>query len=119
MGYITKGKGVTVHRKDCHNVVGLQKRLIDVYWNENLKESIYPVDLKITAEDRNNLLADIVGIFNQKKTPVTAINAFRHPNTLTSTINVTIYVKNADVLRDVMNAVQNVTSVITIERISH
>ena len=119
VGYITKGKGVTVHRKDCPNVVGLQKRLIDVYWNENLKESIYPVDLKITAEDRNNLLADIVGIFNQKKTPVTAINAFRHPNTLTSTINATIYVKNADVLRDVMDAVKNVTSVLSIERITH
>ncbi len=119
VGYITKGKGVTVHRKDCPNVIGLTKRLIDVYWNDNLKESIYPVDLKITAEDRNNLLADIVGIFNQKKTPVTAINAFRHPNTLTSTINVTIYVKNAEVLRDVTNAISNVNSVLSIERVSH
>ncbi len=119
VGYITKGKGVTVHRHDCPNVKGKKQRLIDVFWNHNLKESTYPVDLKITAEDRNNLLADIVSIFNQKKTPVTAINAIRHPNTLTSTITVTIYVKNAEQLQDVMDSVKNVSSVISLERMTH
>ena len=119
IGYITKGKGVTVHRKDCPNIIGMNKRLIEVFWNENLAESTYPVDLKITAEDRNNLLADIVAIFNQKKTPITAINAFHHPNTLTATISVTIYVKHASVLTDVVNAVKNVPSVLAIERLTH
>ena len=120
IGYITKGKGVTVHRKDCPNIAGLKSRLIDVFWNHNLKENAtYPVDLKITAEDRNNLLADIVSIFNQKKTPVTAINAIRHPNTLTTTTTVTIYVKDAAQLRDVTDSVKNVTSVISIERMTH
>lgn len=119
IGYITKGKGVSVHRKDCPNVKGLKTRLIDVYWKDNIELQTYPVDLKIEASDRNNLLADVLSAFNAKKAPCTAINATYHSSTLMTTINATIYVKDADFLRDVMDTVKNVQSVYSIERIIH
>lgn len=119
VGYITKGKGVTVHRKDCPNVINAKNRIIPVFWKDNLESSTYPVDLKINASDRNNLLADIISLFNQKKTPITSINAHYHPSTLTSTINATIYVKDANNLQDVIDSVKNINSIISIERATH
>ena len=119
VGYITKGKGITVHRKDCPNIANEKKRLIPVYWKENLKASTYPVDLKIECYERPNLLADIVSVFSQKKINITAVNGTFHPNTMTTTISVTIYVADADVLRDVIAFLLNVKSVYEVNRSTH
>ncbi len=119
VGYITKGKGITVHRKDCPNIANEKKRLIDVYWKENLKESTYPVDLKIECYERSDLLADVVSVFSQKKINITAVNGVFHPNTMTTTISVTIYVANAMVLQDVINYLLNVKSVYEVNRSTH
>ena len=119
VGYITKGKGITVHRKDCPNIANEKKRLIEVFWKENLKATTYPVDLKIECYERPNLLADIVSVFSQKKINITAVNGVFHPNTMTTTISVTIYVSNADVLRDVVAFLLNVKSVYEVNRSTH
>ena len=119
VGYITKGKGITVHRKDCPNIANEKKRLIPVYWKENLKTSTYPVDLKIECYERPNLLADIVSVFSQKKINITAVNGTFHQNTMTTTISVTIYVSDADVLRDVIAFLLNVKSVYEVNRSTH
>ena len=119
VGYITKGKGVTVHRKDCPNIANEKKRLIDVFWKENLKASTYPVDLKIECFERPELLMDIMQVFSQKKINVTAINGVFHPNTMTTTISVTIYVADAHVLQDVINFLLNVKSVYEVNRSTH
>jgi GTP pyrophosphokinase len=119
VGYITKGKGITVHRKDCPNIVNEKKRLIEVFWKDNLKATTYPVDLKIECYERPNLLADIVSVFSQKKINITAVNGVFHPNTMTTTISVTIYVANADVLRDVIAFLLNVKSVYEVNRSTH
>ena len=119
VGYITKGKGVTVHRKDCPNIANEKKRLIDVYWKENLKESTYPVDLKIECHDRANLIVEIMQIFAQKKIPVTSLNATLHPQTLTTTVAVTIYVSGASSLQDAINAISGLKSVYEISRATH
>ena len=119
VGYITKGKGVTVHRKDCPNIANEKKRLINVYWKENLKASTYPVDLKIECFERPDLLMDIMSVFSSKKINVTAINGVFHPNTMTTTISVTIYVADAHVLQDVINFLLNVKSVYEVNRSTH
>lgn len=119
VGYITKGKGVTVHRKDCPNVINEKKRLIDVLWKDNLENQTYPVDLKIEADDRPGLLVDIMGILAAKKITVTAINATLHPNNMTTTISATIYVQNALILQDIMNNLLNVKSVYEVNRATH
>ena len=68
IGYITKGRGVSVHRKDCVNVNELLKeenRIIDVKWFDQEKVT-YTVEIEIFANDRNGLLADIIQKINEK-----------------------------------------------------
>lgn len=119
VGYITKGKGITIHRKDCPNIANENKRLIEVFWKEGLKESSYPVDLKLECYERNDLLLDIMSVLSQKKINVTAINGVSHQGSSTCTISVTIYVNNATVLRDIINNLLNVKSVYEINRATH
>ncbi len=119
VGYNTKGKGITVHRKDCPNIANEKKRLIEVFWKDNLKASTYPVDLKIECYERSDLMLDIMSVFSQKKINVTAVNGIFHPNTMTTTIAVTIYVANALVLQDVINFLLNVKSVYEVNRTTH
>lgn len=77
IGYITKGRGVSVHRKDCVNVNELLKeenRIIDVKWY-NEEEVKYTVEIEILANDRNGLLADIVQKINESKAKIINISA--------------------------------------------
>ena len=119
VGYITKGKGVTVHVKNCPNVINEKKRLIDVFWKEDLQDSTYPVDLKIECYDRANLVTDVMQVFSTQKVSVTSLNCQLHSSTMTTSIACTIYVKNAAVLRDVMNVLLNVKSVYEVTRVFH
>ena len=110
---------MTVHRKSCPNISHEKRRLIDVFWKEDIVNSTYPVDLKIESEDRSNLIADIISIFNSKKIPVTSINGILHPQTSTTTVSVTIYVNNSSTLQDLMNVLKNVKSVYDVTRVNH
>ena len=67
IGYITKGQGVKVHRKDCPNIINETKRLIEVEWDDDLESRNYEVKLLIKSNDRNYLLSDIVTIVSQCK----------------------------------------------------
>ena len=65
IGYITRGRGVSVHRTDCVNTKNLLNegnRIIDVYWSDN-KKTTYSADIEIYANDRSGLLADIVKVY--------------------------------------------------------
>ena len=119
MGYITKGKGITVHVKNCPNIINEKKRLIDVFWKEDLKDGTYPVDLKIECYDRANLVTDVMQIFSSQKVSVTSLNCQLHSSTMTTSIACTIYVRNASQLRDVMNVLLNVKSVYEVTRVFH
>lgn len=119
IGYITKGKGISVHRKDCPNIANESKRLIDVYWKDVNQKGNYPVDIKIDCDDRTGLLMDVMNIFGQKNVPVTAINATYHPQNNNTTISATIYVGNADQLLDVFNVIKNIKNVFEVSRVIH
>lgn len=119
VGFITKGKGITVHRLACPNIKGQTARLTDVYWNENLELQTLPVDIVIECNDRNHLLVDVMGVFSQMKVSVTAIRAETHPMTTTATISATIYVSDAKRLNDVFNVLLNIASVYEVKRVIH
>lgn len=118
-GYITKGKGITVHRHECPNIANQQKRLVDVFWNEELEVATYPVDILIECNDRPNLLVDIMSIFAQNKINVTALDAKFHSSTLTSNVNATILVSDASRLGDIINILINIPGVFNIKRLFH
>ena len=119
VGYITKGKGITVHRKDCPNIINEKQRLIEVFWKPNLEKGNYPVDIRITCNDRQNLLTDVMNVLNQNGVPVTAINAHLHTSTMETVINVTIYVSDSERLQDIFNILKNVKNVNQLERLIH
>ncbi len=77
IGFVTRGRGVTIHRIDCPNVKNLaandQERMIDVSWG-NQADAIYPVDIYIVARDRQGLIKDVSEVFMREKQNITGIN---------------------------------------------
>jgi GTP pyrophosphokinase len=119
VGFITKGKGITVHRIHCPNIANQKNRLTDVVWNDQLESALHPVDIRLESNDRNNLIIDVMGVFSQQKISVTNLNATMHPTTLTTTIHLTIMVTDAKRLNDLFNVLLNVAGVYEIHRVIH
>jgi len=119
VGFITKGKGITVHRLNCPNIRNETPRLTEVYWNDNLELDNYPVDLNLKCGDRPNLLVDVMNMLAANKIPVTAINAKLHAQTAQTTISATILVSDAKRLNDIVNILLNITSVYEVHRQIH
>ncbi len=119
VGFITKGKGITVHRIHCPNIASQKNRLTDVFWNDQLETNPYPVDIRLESNDRQSLIVDIMGVFSQLKVSVTNLNASLHPTTLTTTVNLTIMVSDAKRLNDIFNVLLNVAGVYQIHRVIH
>lgn len=115
-GYITKGKGITIHRVNCPNVTNVTERIISVSWNDNVKDASYPVDLTIKCFDRANLLIDVMNSLSQAKVQVSKIKATFHPTSKTSSIFVTVLVKHVDDLSSIYNYILNIESVYKIDR---
>ena len=79
IGYITKGKGVTIHKKDCKNISSLTTRLIDVKWNDRTNNT-YISKLKIYTDRNSNKMLDIITKASLKNVSVTSINEFKNSN---------------------------------------
>lgn len=119
IGYITKGKGISVHRKNCPNVAGENQRLIDIYWRDDIEFATYKVDLVIEASDRNNLLVDVMAIFNNCKVGVNTLSARSNAQNLTATISATIMVSDAKRLQDICVQLRGITGVYRVDRVIH
>jgi GTP pyrophosphokinase len=119
VGYITKGKGITIHRRNCPNVVNEHKRLIDVRWKANLGISSYPVDIEVYSNDRPNLLADLLSALSSKGVPVSDLKAHLITQTMNDVINLTISVPDAKVLEDCFMLLLGVKGVYSVNRVIH
>ena len=119
VGFITKGEGVKVHRRDCPNVNVEGARLIDVYWDKEDPERTYDSDLVVECKDRNFLLTDIVTIVSQCKMTMETINASVNHETLITTIKMTVRVRNKDALENLMANLRKVESVLLVSRDIH
>ena len=119
-GYITRGKGITVHRITCPNILNSTSRLIDVYWKEDIEYATYPVDIALEANDRPNLLVDIMNTMSSAKVTVSSIHAqLQHHNRSITIVNITIYVSDSKRLSDIFNILQNVKGVYDVKRVIH
>ena len=117
IGYITKGRGVSVHRKDCVNVEDLFKeenRIIDVAWVEE-KQASYDVDIEVYANDRNGLLSDVIKEIGNTKANLVAVNA-RAGKDRIAIVDITIEIKNLDELNAILKAIRKVDSVYEVKR---
>ncbi len=118
VGYITRGRGVSVHRADCKNLKDLfldeESRMIDVYWYTE-KEAAYNVDIEIFANDRSGLLADIISQISTTKTKLVAVNCRANKERIAIT-DITIEVEDLEQLNNVLKAIRKVDSVYEVKR---
>ncbi len=117
IGYITKGRGVSVHRKDCINIKDLfqdEEKIIDVEWCNTDKAS-YKVDIEILSNDRSGLVADIMKEINNEKATVLLINSKLNREKIVIT-NLTLEVENLDELNKILKSLRKVDSVYEVKR---
>ena len=117
IGYITRGRGVSVHRIDCVNAKNLLEegnRIIDVYWSNN-KKTDYSVDIEIYANDRAGLLADIINVLGNSKCKLMAVNSKANKEKIALT-EITIEVENTEQLNAIFKALRKIDSVYDVKR---
>ncbi|MBU5485544.1 bifunctional (p)ppGpp synthetase/guanosine-3',5'-bis(diphosphate) 3'-pyrophosphohydrolase [Clostridium sp. MSJ-11] len=118
VGYITKGRGVSIHRKDCVNLANLledgENKIVEVSWGES-KIGDYIAEIQVKADDRDGLLAEIMDIITQTKTNLYAINAKPIRGT-TALINIKFKIPNIEHLKDLMKKIKRLRGVSDVYR---
>lgn len=119
VGYVTKGRGVSIHRKDCPNIkdyVYDKNRIVEVEWDQG-KNMAYQADIQIMANDRYGLLTDVTSILADIKISVRAVNA-RTTKDNVAIINLTLEITSRDQLEKIMNKLKALDGVTDVYRIS-
>ena len=117
IGYITRGRGVSVHRSDCTNVVNSkdeEDRLIEVKWY-TASNAAYKADVTVMANDRTALLMEITNVIGESKIPLKAINA-RTTREQIALINLTLEITDTDQLDKIIKKLKKVDSVFEVSR---
>jgi GTP diphosphokinase / guanosine-3',5'-bis(diphosphate) 3'-diphosphatase len=117
LGFITKGKGIAVHRIDCINVVNPEidkNKLIKVEWNPKT-EMYFPVIVEVEAFDRVGVLKDVLAQISETKTNVSAAKITTKRGS-SAFLNLTVDVKNLDQLKQVIKAIKSVSDVYDVHR---
>ena len=115
VGFVSKGQGIKVHRKDCPNMKDV-KRIIDVNWDENRPDIKYETSVKIFSKDRSYLLTDLVTVVAQYKANLTFVNSAVNNEDLSATTNMSFMVNDLEHLENIMANLRKVESVISVER---
>ncbi len=118
-GYITQGRGVSVHREDCINMVQLQEhepeRIIEVEWGE-VGETTYPVDIFIEAFDRPGLLRDVMLVVAAEDLNVIAANTLSDKEENIARLTLTVEITSLDLLGRIMDKINQVPNVMEVHR---
>jgi GTP diphosphokinase / guanosine-3',5'-bis(diphosphate) 3'-diphosphatase len=118
VGYITRGRGVSVHRKDCTNVgsnIDGDDRLIDVKWYTSAGNVAYKVDITLMANDRTALLMEVTNVIGESKIPLKAINA-RTTKDQIAIINLTLEITDTEQLDKIIKKLKKIDSVFEVTR---
>jgi GTP pyrophosphokinase len=120
VGFVTRGRGVTVHRRDCSNVrhlpPGEQDRLVRVRWASQPPDATYPVDVLVIAADRKGLLRDISSVFTDDDVDVIGVNTHSDRSTDTAAMRFTVEVRDMDHLERVLAKLSQVPDVLDVRR---
>ncbi len=117
VGYITRGRGVSVHRADCPNILNQPdeyERMIEVNWDINT-DNIYKVTIEVTCSDRAGILTELMMIPSETKINISSINARTHKNK-TATITLILDINNSSQLETVMTKLRRVKDVYSVYR---
>lgn len=117
VGYITRGRGVSVHRADCPNILNNQEeyeRMIEVTWDIP-GDTLYKVSIEITGTDRSNLLSDIMMVAADSKINVSSLNAKVQKNK-SAFINIDLDIGSLTQLEHLMTKIRRIQDVYTVHR---
>ena len=118
-GYITVGRGVTVHRQDCMTFLNLKEfepnRIIEVNWGGQ-PVAVYPVDIEIEAYDRSGLLRDITQVLSASKSDVMSLHTQTNKDENTATMLVTVEISSLEQLARLLAQIRNLPNIIDVRR---
>ncbi len=114
VGFITKGRGISVHRADCINVLSLppeeRARCIDVVWDEAKQNKSYNADITIIADDRKGLFSDLSRVCEDMDVHITGVNA-KSSKEQVVTITMTLSISNKSQMEKILRSLKNVPGV--------
>ncbi|EHA16932.1 MULTISPECIES: GTP diphosphokinase [unclassified Halomonas] len=120
IGFITQGRGVTVHRQDCSNILQLRldepQRIIEVEWGERA-QTRYPVTIEIQAWDRSGLLRDVTGLLGNEKVNVLAVNTLTDTDEGIARLRITLEVDGLESLGRLFSRIQQLPNVTEVRRL--
>ena len=120
VGYITRGRGVSIHRADCRNVLNLagseRARLIDVTWSGGVEES-YPVEIAVEAYDRKGLLRDVTAVVSNEAVNIVAIESRTDARAHMVDTRITVEVRDIEQLSRVLDRLQQLPNVTDCRRL--
>jgi len=121
VGYITQGRGVTVHRSDCPNILRLNEekraRLIEVEWNSHEEPVGYPVDIEVLAIDRQGLLRDVTSLLANEKINLLTVNTQTDRKSLSARMLLTLEVVDTDQLSAILTRIGQLPNVLETRRL--
>lgn len=122
VGFVTRGRGVSIHRTDCVNMINLtdeeRARLIESEWQITEKvnsNTLYKAELQVDADDRTGMLVDVSKVLTDEGVPIRSLNA-RISNNNSSVFNITIEIKNSEQLAIVTTKLLNIKGVYEVVR---
>ncbi len=119
IGFITRGRGVTIHRRDCPNVLRFneegRERLIEVDWDTK-GDDTYPVDIEIDAFDRPGLLRDITAVVANEKINISSVSVMTRRQELKAKVFATLEIANIDQLSRVLALIAQLPNIIEVRR---
>ncbi|MGB9594359.1 MAG: ACT domain-containing protein, partial [Anaerolineae bacterium] len=120
VGYITRGRGVTIHRRDCPNLLARtdRERLIQVDWGV-AKRQTYPVKIEVSAYDRGGLLRDIAAVVADEKASMSAVNARTDKRDNTAIFTATLEIEDIDQLSRILTRIYRLPNVLEVRRQTH
>jgi GTP pyrophosphokinase len=119
VGYITQGRGVSIHRADCGNFLGLNQRhperMIEVSWGES-ETATYPVELRLRAMDRSGLLRDISAVLADEKANVTTLSTHTDKKSLETVMDISVDIRDLPTLSTAISRLEQIPNVISVKR---
>lgn len=120
VGYISHGRGIAIHRRDCKNVIdheGGEGRWIALSWKGMKQEQVYPVTIEVRAFDRSGLLHDLSGVVSEEGVNMSSVSS-RSRRDHTAVVTATLEIGNANQLSRILNKIERLQNVLDARRVS-
>ena len=119
VGYITQGRGVSIHRQDCGNFLGLNQRnperIIEVAWGES-ESATYPVDLRLWAHDRTGLIRDISTVLADEKASVMDLSSHTDKKSMQTVMDISVEISDLPTLSTAISRLEQLPNVVSVKR---